>query len=82
MPVIEQSPIAALWAYDKTDRYPPQFVGAVSESLWDAWREESERIRELAEAWFLDFADGEREDWTFEVICHALPKPTREGANA
>lgn len=69
--------IAALWASDESGRYPPQFVGAVSEGLRDAWWEESERLRELAEAWFCDFVGAGDDDgpWRFDVAYHHLEAP-------
>jgi hypothetical protein len=64
--------IIALWA--TSDRYPPQFVGAVSEGLREAWHEESERIRELAEKWFAEF-DEDGGPWTFHSIVHLIDVP-------
>jgi hypothetical protein len=75
--VSESKLIAALWAYDRTGRYPPQFVGAVAESLRDAFGEESERLRVLAEEWFADFA-GEPEGrlrWWYEIVVQELVVP-------
>jgi hypothetical protein len=70
--------VAALWAFDRTDRYPPQFVGAISESLVDHWSEETERILNLARRWFSDFDDEpEVEDrWTFAIHYHEVEIPT------
>jgi len=70
--------IAALWAFDKSGRYPPQFVGAVSDGLWDAWPEEAERIREEAVSWFLDFGDDEVDRWEFETVFQSLPERSHE----
>jgi hypothetical protein len=79
----EHKQIAALWGFDKAGRYPPQFVGAVAESLRDSWFEESERIRQLAERWFSEFDDEpEVEDrWRFEVVYHEIPVPEPEPAS-
>ena len=73
----DEKTIAALWCFDKAERYPPQFVGAVSEGLRDAWYEESERIRELAEQWFSEFDDDPEmpDRWRFEVVYQRVPVP-------
>jgi hypothetical protein len=65
--------VVCLWA--RCERYPePQFVGAVAESLRDAWFEESERLREAAEAWFEDFDDAHGwEFWTTDELIQCNP---------
>lgn len=67
--------IVCLWATHKADQYPPQFVGAVSEGLRDAFFEESERLRELAETWFGEFGVEPPEAWDFHVAYGSLPVP-------
>jgi hypothetical protein len=78
--VRSEAQIAALWAFDKAGRYPPQFVGAVAESLRDAWFEESERIRAEAERWFSEFDDEPevKDRWVFEVFYSALTVPASD----
>lgn len=74
--------IAALWGFDRTDRYPPQFVGAIAESLRDSWWEEGERLRKLAEQWFSDFDDEVPDRWTFEVCYTSVDVPAKTGGTA
>jgi hypothetical protein len=73
----ESNCIAALWGFDESGRYPPQFVAGVAESLRDSWFEESERLRGLAEEWFASFGEPDDGPWRFEVFHHQLEAPTR-----
>jgi hypothetical protein len=69
--------IVALWGFDKIGRFQPQFIGAVAEGLRDAFYEESERLRRLAEEWFagLDDDPSENDRWRFEVRAHNVAVP-------
>lgn len=65
--------IKELWA-TSPNFHAPVFVGAVAESLDDAWPEVASDLQEKAEQWFADFGDDDG-PWNFHTHYRRIEIP-------